>query len=208
MPVAEREQQARDRDGEPEPERPHVDEGASRDDQRAERNEDERRQIGGGAHCCLRPNCATGPPLNPNQSTAADEDARADQPEPDELRMRLRDAELAPNLLGAALLDPAGVFGDVRWGRFLRAMAGTSPRPASLLPPNAAVSIPKYVGASYDRSSARETLAERAVEHQHLPEAVRQRVLRPLPGPSPRARRAASAARRPARRRRTAGSAR
>ena len=51
--VAEREQQPGDRDAEAEPERPHVDECAARDDQRAERHEDERRQVRGGADGCL-----------------------------------------------------------------------------------------------------------------------------------------------------------
>ena len=51
--VTEREQQAGDRDAETEPERPHVDELAARHDQPAERDEDERSQVRGGADGCL-----------------------------------------------------------------------------------------------------------------------------------------------------------
>ncbi len=46
---AERQHQADDREREAEAERAHVDECAPRDDQDAERDEDERRQVGGVA---------------------------------------------------------------------------------------------------------------------------------------------------------------
>src|SRR6185503_19218547 len=76
--------------------------------------------------------------------------------EPDELGMRLRDVELAARLPAAALLDPAGRFRGRAVGPLLARHGGAlRPAEAHSCRSNAAVSIPKYVGASYESSSGR-----------------------------------------------------
>ena len=100
LSVAQRQEQPGDCHAEAEPERPHVDECAARDDQRAERDKDERRQVRGGADGCLH-GMRDRPTAEPEPQDSGDEDARADEPEPDELGMRLRDVEFAARLRGS-----------------------------------------------------------------------------------------------------------
>ena len=174
--VPEREQHARDRDTETKPERAYVDQLAACHDQPADRDEDERCQVRGGADGGLH-GMRDRPAAEPEPQDGGDEDARTDQPEPDELRMRLRDVELAARLPAAALLDPAGRFRGRAVGPLLARHRGAlRPAGAHSSRSNEAVSIPKYVGASYDRQLGAEPAAEGAVEHQQLPEAVRERV--------------------------------
>src|SRR5579884_1118993 len=123
--------------------------------------------------------CATGPPLKPNQRTAARKTPRPASASPTSSGCSC--ARFLSRRAPRRFLTRLGVFGDVLRGRFLRAMPGTSPRCPSLLPRERRRQHPEVRGRLVrDELRVVARAGERAVEHQHLPEAVGQRGLRVL----------------------------
>jgi len=103
---AETEHQAREREAEPEPERAHVDEGAPRDDQRTERDQHERGQVGG----CADPSMdevRDGAAVEAEPEDRGQEDAKPGQAEAHQLGMVV---SVSPLRLCAALLHARGRF--------------------------------------------------------------------------------------------------
>ena len=92
---AERQQQARERDRQAELERPNVDEGALRDDQAAERDEDHRCQVRG---CAERAPCelADRAAAEAEPEDGGEEHAERGEAEADQLRMLMGMRELDP----------------------------------------------------------------------------------------------------------------
>ena len=78
--------------------------------------------------------CATGPPLNPNHKTAAMKTPAPTSPSPTSSGCGFGMWNSPRGFLARRFLTRLGVFGDVRWGRFLRAMAGHF-APPRLTPP-------------------------------------------------------------------------
>src|SRR5438093_12052093 len=121
--------------------------------------------------------CATGPPLKPNQRTAARKTPSPASPSP--MSSGWWCAARARGFFAVRrLFTRLGVFGDVLWGRFLRAMRRTSPRVPPLLLPVRGKRCGEHpvVGRRFVREElGAEDVADRAVQHQELPEAVRLR---------------------------------
>ena len=205
---------------------PHVDERAARDDQRAERHEDQRRQVRGRARRPPSTASATGPPLKPEPEDGGEEDAeRRRAPSPTSSGWWWRRATLV--FLRAALLDPARASSGTSCGaascapwRGLRAAAppscwierrggcrcGLVPRPTvdGLRSARSRPCHPEVRRRLVRQELGVEAVAERAVQHQHLPEAVGLARRPRTPGPTTRARRAGCRGRARRSRRRTA----
>src|SRR6202007_2099912 len=84
---------------------PDVDELTARDDERTEWNENERREVGGGADSGRR-EAAHGAAGEAEPEDRAEEDPDPDQGETDQLGVVVRPCTAAPP--GRAFLDPAG----------------------------------------------------------------------------------------------------
>ena len=101
MVLAEREHEADQGDGEPEPEGAHVDQRALRHHQHADRDEEERCQVGGRADEALH-RVGRRAAAQPEPENGRQEDAEPGQPQPDQLGVVVR---LRLLRLPAALLD-------------------------------------------------------------------------------------------------------
>ena len=105
---AERQHQAGERDAQAEAERAHVDQRALRDDHHAERDEDDRRQVGGGADRRVG-EVLDRAAVEAEPEDGGEEDAEAGEAEADQLRMLVRVGERIPAALAhRPLLDAAG----------------------------------------------------------------------------------------------------
>ena len=127
---AEREHEPDDRHREPEPERPHGDERAPGHDQRAERDQDERRDVGRPADDAPRARARAAAQAEPEH--AGEEDPDRDQAEPDQLGV-----VVAPGALPAPLharRRPRPRLGGTRLAASLRHRRATSRRTPRLLP--------------------------------------------------------------------------
>ena len=89
VPGAERRQQAEAGDGQPGPERPHVDERAARDHQGSDDHERDRRHVCGGADPTREDPAADHPPTPTQIEDRGEKDAQREQAEPGQLEMLL-----------------------------------------------------------------------------------------------------------------------
>ena len=112
VPGAERQHQAGERDGEPELERADVDERALGDHQRAERHEDDRREVRGRAEPALH-EIADRAAAEPEPEHGREKDADRAEGEPDQLRMWWAWRRGPRFLPPRRFLTRLGVFGDV-----------------------------------------------------------------------------------------------
>src|SRR3954452_948089 len=118
----------------------------------------------------------TGPPLNPNQRTAARNTPRAPRQRPINsgcwCACASADRPVPRRLRTVRFLTRLGVFGVALWGRFLRAMRRTSLFRRSVLPLVGGGQHPEVGWRRVGKELCGEVVPDRAVEHEQLPEAV------------------------------------
>ena len=120
---AEGQHQAGERNRQSELERPHVDERALRHHQGAERDENDRREVGGSADRALREICDR-PAAEAEPEHGREEHPDRGEAEADQLGMLVgvRERGFPRRLRTVRFLTRLGVFGEALWGRLLRAM--------------------------------------------------------------------------------------